>query len=106
MVKPAFALALYGEFLTLLSRPLGTPDIFSGVYRPSPTTISSVVPLQVSNIVFKGWCSIGAFTIPSETASTLPSTLHIENHIAAPDCGKHPWGLLFPLEVPGIFTGQ
>ena len=37
MVKPAFALALYGEFLTLLSRPLGTPDIFSGVYRPSLT---------------------------------------------------------------------
>lgn len=41
-VKPAFALALYGEFLTRLSRPLGAPDIFSGAYRPSPTTHQTV----------------------------------------------------------------
>ena len=36
-VSPAFALALYGGFLTRLSRALGTPDIFSGVCRPSQT---------------------------------------------------------------------
>lgn len=36
-VSPAFALTLYGGFLTRLSRALGTPDIFSGVCRPSQT---------------------------------------------------------------------
>lgn len=36
-VSPAFALTLYGGFLTRLSRALGTPDIFSGVCRPSRT---------------------------------------------------------------------
>ena len=37
-VKPAFALALYGGFLTRLSWPLGAPDIFSGAWRPTQTT--------------------------------------------------------------------
>ena len=46
MVKPAFALALYGEFLTRLSRPLGTPDILSGVYRPSLTAHLMVFQLE------------------------------------------------------------
>ena len=36
-VSPAFALALYGGVLTRLSRALGTPDILSGVCRPSQT---------------------------------------------------------------------
>ena len=59
-VKPAFALALYGEFLTLLSRPLGAPDIFSGACRPSQTTKSSVVfysnkKYSFQRIVFHYW---------------------------------------------------
>ena len=36
----------------------------------------------------------------------LLSTLHIKNHITASDCSKHPWGLLIPLEVRGIFTAH
>ena len=60
MVKLAFTLAFYGEFLTLLSKPLGAPDTFSGACRPSLTTKSNAVPLPVSGMVFKGWCSIVA----------------------------------------------
>ena len=47
-------------------------------------------------------CSI----IPSEITSTLPSTLHIKNYTTTSDCGKPPWGLLFPLEFRGMFTAQ
>ena len=36
-VRPAFALALYGGFLSRLSRPLGPLDIFSRGCRPSQT---------------------------------------------------------------------
>ena len=36
-VKPAFALALNGRFLTYLSRPLGALDIFSRAWRPTQT---------------------------------------------------------------------
>ncbi len=60
MVKPAFALALYGEFLSRLSRPLGAPDIFSGAYRPSLTTHQTVSSYRVSDMVPKGWCYIVA----------------------------------------------
>lgn len=58
-VKPAFAFALYGEFLTLLSRPLGAPDILSGAYRPSQTTEPADVPPQKGKVSCKdarGWC--------------------------------------------------
>ena len=48
MVKPAFALALYSEFLTRLSRPLGAPDIFSGAYRPSPTAHQMLFPFRLA----------------------------------------------------------
>ena len=36
-VKPAFALALNGRFLTCLSRPLGALVIFSRAWRPTQT---------------------------------------------------------------------
>lgn len=36
-VRLAFALALYTRFLTELSQPLGTVDIFSTVCHPSQT---------------------------------------------------------------------
>ena len=106
MVKRAFTFAFYGEFLTLLSTPLGAPDTFSGACHPSLTTKSNAVPLRVKRHSFQRmlfhWCS----TIPSEIASALPSTLHIENHATTSDCGKPPWGLLFPLEFRSIFTAQ
>ena len=54
-VKPAFALALLSGFLTLVSRPLSTSDIFSEVYRPSQTAhllMSRIA--SVSCIVVKG----------------------------------------------------
>ena len=60
MVKPAFAFALESEFLTRVSRPLGAPDIFSGAYRPSLTAHLMLFFVQVSNVIFKGWCPIGA----------------------------------------------
>ena len=47
-------------------------------------------------------CSI----IPGEITSALPSTLDIEKHTTTSDCGKPPWGLLFPMEFRGIFTAQ
>ena len=36
-VRLTFALALFGEFLTHLSQPLGALDIFSRACRPSQT---------------------------------------------------------------------
>jgi len=36
-VKPAFALALFGRFLTYLSRPLGALVTFSRAWRPTQT---------------------------------------------------------------------
>jgi hypothetical protein len=36
-VRPAFGLTLYAEFLSRLSRPLGTLDTFSRACRPSRT---------------------------------------------------------------------
>ena len=44
MVKLAFALALYSEFLTRMSKPLGAPDTFSGACRPSLTTHQMLSP--------------------------------------------------------------
>ena len=41
-VKPAFALALNGRFLTCLSRPLGALVIFSRAWRPTQTAHLSV----------------------------------------------------------------
>ncbi len=45
-VRPAFGLALYGGFLTHLSRPLGPLDTFSRGCRPSRTA-----HLQVSQVL-------------------------------------------------------
>ena len=41
-VRPAFAFALYGGFLSRLSRPLGPLDIFSRGCRPSQTAHQSL----------------------------------------------------------------
>ncbi len=43
-VKPAFGLALHGGFLTRLSRPLGSLDIFSRDCRPSETAYQPLSP--------------------------------------------------------------
>lgn len=106
IVKLAFALTLYSGFLTHLSKPLGTPDIFSGVYHPSPTTKSNAVPFQVSSILFIKWCYIVASIIPSEITSALPFTLYYKNYTTTSDCSKPLWGLLFPLEIRGMITTQ
>jgi hypothetical protein len=70
IVKPAFALVLYGEFLTRLSRPLDTPDIFSGVYRPSPTAHLIVSPFGISRKFPKGWC----YTFAYSTTGIVPTS--------------------------------
>ena len=105
-VKPAFALILYGEFLTRLSRPLDTPDIFSGVYRPSPTAGLMVSPFGLAT----QFCEDGVTLLPpsflTKTFRRLPSTLYSQTRITALACGKSPWGLLFPLEVRGMLTAQ
>lgn len=45
-VKPAFALALYGGFLTHLSRPLGALVTFWRAWRPTQTAYLRVSPLR------------------------------------------------------------
>ncbi len=86
-VKPAFALVLYGEFLTRLSRPLDTPDIFSGVYRPSPTAHLMVSPLGISRKASAGWCYTFAYRAPGGTPTSgyqlRYATKNLQQHQAA-----------------------
>lgn len=46
LVRPAFALALYGGVLYRLSRPLGSRVIFSRECRPSRTAHLTLSPLR------------------------------------------------------------
>ncbi len=80
-VRPAFALALYGRFLTPLSRPLGAPDAFSGAYRPSQAAHQPLFPGWVSRVSEDGQCYMGASTAPREAASKAPAyTMHPRRH--------------------------
>ncbi len=104
-VSPAFGLALYGGFLTRLSRALGTPDIFSGVCRPSRTAHLPLSPVsRVRDTITGGWCFIGASLTPREVSSLLPPTLCTRNRIPTTGCSKAPRGLLAPPGDPGLCT--
>ena len=46
LVRPAFALALYGGVLYRLSRPLGSRVIFSRECRPSRTAHLTLFPIR------------------------------------------------------------
>ena len=107
-VRPAFAFALYGGFLSRLSRPLGPLDIFSRGCRPSQT---AHLPLfqrpkaPVRGTAAKGRCSIDASPVPRRGRDRrLPPTLCIRDHAPATGCSKAPRGLLFPLGVRGLFV--
>ncbi len=104
-VKPAFALALDGGFLTRLSRPLGTSDIFSEVYRPSRTTHLLVSPLGLVMQRWKGSVTLAPPSSLSRGLRRLLPTLYIQRRITAGDCSKAPRGLLFPSGVSGLITG-
>ena len=67
-VKPAFALVLYGGFLTRLSWPLVTPDIFSGVQRPTQTTYLLVFSFELE---IRPWEGSVPWSPPRELAPTL-----------------------------------
>ncbi len=72
-VKPTYALALYGEFLTLLSRPLGASVSLSEACRPSQTVHHQVSPSQqVSLFNNRGQCSTGDSTPPGNGVSKSP----------------------------------
>ena len=72
-VRPAYALTLYGGFLTHLSRPLGPLDIFSRGGRPSQTAHQRLShQMVVRDVAQSSRCYIGASTVPRETASTAP----------------------------------
>ena len=105
-VKHAFGLVLYGEFLTLLSIPLDTPDIFSGVYRPSPTTHLKLSSFELEICFFKDGVPLTSPQFLTKLLRRLPSTLDIKNHTTTSDCSKPLWGLLFPSDIRGIFTSQ
>ena len=107
-VRPAFAFALCGGFLSRLSRSLGPLDIFSRGCRPSQTAHLSLfqrLSAPVRDTVAKGRCSIVAFLGPlRDRDHQLPPTLCIHSHIPATGCSKTPRGLLFPLGVRGLFV--
>ena len=78
-VKPAFALALYGGFLTRLSRPLGALVIFLRAWRPTQTAYLSVSLKEVSDTIPEGRCFIGDSTRAGALASMSPAyTTHPE----------------------------
>ena len=107
-VRPAFAFALCGGFLSRLSRSLGPLDIFSRGCRPSRTAhlpLSQHPKASVRDMVAKGRCSIVASPSPRRDRDRwLPTTLCKRSHIPATGCSKTPRGLLVPLGVRGLFV--
>ena len=106
-VSPAFGLTLYGGALTRLSRALGTPDILSGVCRPSRTAHPPLSPGGLPGVRGagkSGWCFIGASARPGDRASSLPPTLCTLPRTPTTGCSKAPQGLLAPSGVPGLCT--
>ena len=105
-VKPAFALALYGGFLTRLSRPLGTPDTFSGVWRPTQTTHLPLSPSGLEMQLRKGSVSLAP---PPELAPWLRRllpTLHTRSRTPATGCSKAPQGLRLRLGGTGLCASK
>ena len=105
-VKPAFALALYGGFLTHLSWPLGAPDIFSGAWRPTQTTH---LPLSFYKLEIQPWKGSVSLLPPLELAPKLRRllpTLHIQSRTPATGCSKAPRGLRLRLEGTGLFASK
>ena len=105
-VKPAFALALYGGFLTRLSWPLGAPDTFSGAWRPTQTTH---LPLSSCELEIQPWKGSVSLAPPLELAPQLRRllpTLHIQGRTPATGCSKAPQGLRLRLEGTGLFASK
>ena len=68
-IRLAFTLAFYTRFLTELSQPLGTVDIFSTVCHPSQTVqLPMSFSKEVSNVNFEKWCYIGVYTKSENSA--------------------------------------
>ena len=93
-VRPAFALALYGGFLTPLSRPLGALDPLSRAYRPSQAAHQPLSPrVEVSRAAKEGRCYMGGSTRAGARASQPPAY------------AMHPW-LLGNGRLPQSSTGS
>ena len=109
LVRPAFALALYGGVLTRLSRPLGARVIFSRACRPSQTahlTLSPGLTPGLGPQATIGGVSLAAPPPPEERAHRLPPTLRIVARGPTPGCGKAPRGLLSLRGAAGLCTGH
>ena len=105
-VKPAFALALYGGFLTRLSWPLGAPDTFSGAWRPTQTAHLPLSPSGLGMQPREGSVSLAPpLGLAPELRRLLP-TLHIQDHTPATGCSKAPQGLRLRLGGTGLFASK
>ncbi len=106
-VRPAFALALYGGVLTRLSRPLGSPDTFSGEWRPTQTAhLPMSRQSRLAPQLEVGGVSSTAPRPPERPLRSLPPTLRTPSCRATAGCSKAPQGLRFPTGVPRLFTGM
>lgn len=95
-VRPAFALALYGGFLTRLSRPLGARVTLSRACRPSRT---AHLPLSLACARLDPQAEVGGVSLPpqglpKEAPHGLPPTLRASTRGSTAGCGEAPRGLL------------
>ena len=105
-VKPAFALALYGGFLTRLSRPLGAPDTFSGAWRPTQTAHLPLSPSGLGMQPREGSVSLAPpLGLAPELRRLLP-TLHTRDRTPATGCSKAPQGLRLRLGGTGLCASK
>ena len=105
-VKPAFALALYGGFLTRLSRPLGAPEKISGAWRPTQTTH---LPLSTSGLEMQlreGSVSLAPPRPLARPLRRLLPTLHTRSRTPATGCSKAPQGLRLRLGGTGLCASK
>lgn len=106
-VRRAFALALYGGFLTRLSPPLGARVIFSRACRPSRTAHPTLSPSTREGLGSQagvGGVSLTPQGPPERALHRLPPTLRTPTQEPAPGCGKAPRGLLSLRGVVGLCT--
>lgn len=73
---------------------------------PQPNYPSAVVPRKVSSTKTIGWCYIVAFPGTGAPGATLPPTLYDRLRTTAANYSKALWGLLVPLRVSWICTGN
>ena len=109
LVRPAFALALYGGVLTRLSRPLGARVTFSRACRPSRTAHLTLSPGPTPGLdsqIAVGGVSLTAHPLPEERVHRLPPTLRTATRKPTPGCGKAPRGLLSLRGDAGLCTGS